>query len=112
MKGFGQGSAEFVDAFQRIVEGDNRAVARVLFYIIDHIISREPLGIVAGHEVPHHDLVFPAQPSILAQTHPTMRRTEVMAVDIGIGLLDIIAILLNGMSQSANMVMRVIANLV
>ena len=35
-----------------------------------------------------------------------------MAVDIGIGLLDIIAILLNGMSQSANMVMRVIANLV
>ena len=35
-----------------------------------------------------------------------------MAVDIGIGLLDVIAVLLDGMSQSTDVIVRVVANLV
>ena len=63
-----QGGAQLVDTLQRVVEGDDGAVARVPFYIIDDILCGEPFGIVACDEVPHHDLVFPAQPGVLWQT--------------------------------------------
>ena len=43
----GQGGAELVDRLQRVVEGDDGAVARELLDIVDHILCRQPLGIVA-----------------------------------------------------------------
>ena len=54
----GQGCSQFVDALQRVVEGDDGAVARVVFHIVDHIFGSKPFRVVARDEVPHHNLVF------------------------------------------------------
>ena len=56
---------EFVDTFEGVVEGDDRTVAGVFLDIIDHILSGEPLGVVTGNQVPHHNLVLSTQPGIL-----------------------------------------------
>ena len=74
--GAGQGGAEFVDAFQRVVEGDDGAVAGIAADIVIDVVGGEPLGIVAGDEVPHDDSVALREPVVDAVAHPTVGRTE------------------------------------
>ena len=93
------------------MEGDDGAIARVPLYIINDILGRHPLGVVAGDEVPHHDLVLSAEPGILTEAHPSMGRTHQTGVDIGIGLLYVIAILLDGVGESLDVVVGVITHL-
>ena len=74
--GAGQGGAEFVDAFQGVVEGDDGAVAGIAADIVIDVVGGEPLGIVAGDEVPHDDAVALREPVVDAVAHPTVGRTE------------------------------------
>ena len=92
------------------MEGDDRAVTGVFLHVVHHLFGRQPLGIVAGDDIPHHHLELPAEPGILAQAHPTMGRTHQSTVDIGVGLLHIITVFLDGMSQAADVVMGVVAH--
>ena len=94
------------------MESDDGTVARVPLYIIKNIVGRHPFGVVSGDEIPHHNLVFSTQPGVLCQTHPTMGRTNVVAVDIGIGFLHVVTVFLDGVGEADNMVMGVIAHLV
>ena len=98
MDGFGEGSAELVDGFEGVVEGDDRAITRVPLYIINDIFGCHPFGVVSGNEIPHHNFIFSAEPGILGHSHPSMGRTYVVALDVGIGFLHIIAVLLDGVS--------------
>ena len=94
------------------MEGDDRAIARVPLYIIKHIFGRHPLRVVTRDEVPHHDLVLPAEPGVLRQTHPAVGRTYIVAVDVGIGFLNVVAVFLDGVSEPDHVVMSVVAYLV
>ena len=102
---------QLVDTLQRVVEGDDGAITRVPFNIIDDILCGEPFGVVAGDEVPHHDLKLATEPGILSHAHPAVRRTDIMALDIGIGLLHIIAVFLDGVGESLNVVVGMITHL-
>ena len=107
----GEGGAQFVDALQRVVEGDDGAIARVPLYIIDDILGRHPFGVVAGDKVPHDDLVFAAEPRVLRHAHPAMWRSHVVAMDIGIGFLDVVAVLVDGVGDTLDVVVRMVAHL-
>ena len=50
-----EGCAELVDTFQGVVEGDDAAVTGVALDIVQHVVGREPFGVVAGNKVPHND---------------------------------------------------------
>ena len=108
----GEGGVELVDGFQRVVEGNDGAITRVPLYIINHIFGRHPLRVVAGDEIPHHNLVFPAEPGVLRQTHPTVWRTYIVAVDVGVGLLHVVAVFLDGVGETDHVVVGVVAHLV
>ena len=107
----GEGGTQFVDALQRVVEGDDGAIARVLLYVIDDVLGRHPFGVVACDKVPHHNLVLTTEPGVLGHAHPTVGWTHVVAVDIGIGLLDVVAVLVDGVGEALDVVVRVIAHL-
>ena len=106
-----EGGAQFVDTFQRVVEGDDGAIARVPLYIVDDILGRHPFGVVAGDKVPHDNLVFAAEPRVLCHAHPAMWRSHVVAMDIGIGLLDVVAVLVDGVGDTLDVVVRMVAHL-
>jgi len=108
----GEGGAKLVDRFKGVVEGDDTAVAGVVLHVVDHILGSEPFGVVAGDQVPHHHLVLTAEQGILRQAHPSVRRTEEVGVDIGIGLLDVVAVFVEGVADTADVVVCVVSNLV
>ena len=108
---FGEGGAKLVDTFQRVVEGDDGAVAGIFLHVVYNVFSSEKAGVVARYEVPHHDFVFPAEPCILIRSHPSVRRSYVVTVDIGVCLLYIIAILLDGVGEPLYVIKSVIAHL-
>ena len=92
------------------MEGDNGTIAGVMLYIVEHIGSCHPFGVIAGHHIPHDYLVFPGEPCILAQPHPSMRRTHQIGVEVGVGFLYIETVITDGVLESADMVMGVIAD--
>ena len=106
-----EGGTELVDRLEGVVEGDDRAVAGVFLYIVHHVLGCKQPGVVAGDEIPHHYLVLTAEPGILVGSHPAVGRTHVVAVDIGIGLLHVVAVLPDGMAQTDNVVVGVVAHL-
>ena len=110
LEALGQSGVKLVDGFQGIVEGDDGAVADVALDVVDDVVGRHPLGVVAGDDVPHHDLVAAREPGILGQAHPSVRRTEEMAADVGVGFLDIEHIVAHGVAEAADVVVGVIAH--
>lgn len=65
-----QGCAELVDAFQRVVECDNAAVAGILFHISVYLVGIEQSTVIACDEVPHYYSKVPAKSQILQRAHP------------------------------------------
>ena len=106
-----QGGAELVDRLQRVVEGDDRAVARVALHVVEHTLARHPLGVVARHEVPHHNLVLAAEPRILHGAHPAVGRPHEVAAYVGVGLLHVVAVVVQRVAESADMVVCMVAYL-
>lgn len=62
--------------FQGIVEGDDGAVAGVAHHVGKHLRTAQLLAVVAGHEVPHHNLVGSFQREILVGEHMAVGRAE------------------------------------
>ena len=53
-----QGGTELVDGLQGVVEGDDAAIAGIVLDVGEHVVGRQPSGVVARNEVPHDDAVF------------------------------------------------------
>ena len=90
----GKGGAQLFDGFERVVEGDDGAIAGIALHVVHHVVGGEPLGVVARNEIPHHHLIALAgEQGVLHWTYPPVGWTEQVAVNIGIGFLhvDIIA---------------------
>ena len=75
--GCGEGVLELLDALQGIVEGDDGAVAAVVHHIPEDVEGIEVAGVVARHEVPHHDgVTLLHEQMVCAEPHPAVRWTE------------------------------------
>ena len=107
----GEGCAELVDGLEGVVEGDDASRARVPYYIVDNALGGEPLGVVASNKVPHDNLVTAGEQEILDETHPSVRRPEEMAADVGIGMLHVVVVLVDGAVEGADVVVGVVAHL-
>ena len=110
--GAGQGIAQLLITFHRVVEGDDAAGTCVALDVAQYVGAVESFGIVAGHEIPHHDLVVVVQLVVLPPSHPAMRRSDQIGVEVLVGLLDVLQILRSGMAKSAQVVEGVIAQAV
>ncbi len=88
----GEGGAQLVDGLQGVVEGDDAAGTGVTADIVEDIVGGHPAGVVACDDVPHDDLELAAEQGILGYAHPAVRRAEEVGVDVGVGLLDVVAI--------------------
>ena len=59
------------------MEGDDGAVAAVVYHIPEDIEGIEIAGVVTRHEIPHHDgVTLLHEQMVCAEPHPSMRRTE------------------------------------
>ena len=58
------------------MEGDDGAVAGVAHHVGKHLRTAQLLAVVAGHEVPHHNLVGSFQREILVGEHMAVGRAE------------------------------------
>lgn len=74
------------------MEGDDAAGTGVTADIVEDIVGGHPAGVVAGDDIPHDDFEPAREKGILRYAHPTVGRTEEVGVDVGIGLLDVVAI--------------------
>ena len=110
--GAGQGVAQLLMTFHRVVEGDDAAGTCVALDVAQYVVAVESFGIVAGHEIPHHDLVVVVQLVVLPPSHPAVRRSEQIGVQVLVGLLDILQILRSGMAKSAQVMKGVITQAV
>ena len=108
----GEGGAQLVDGLQGVVEGDDAARAGVAADVVEYVVGGEPLGVVAGDDVPHDDLELAAEQGILGNAHPAVRRAEEVGVDVGVGLLDVVAVLVERVAYAADVVVGVVAYLV
>ena len=108
----GQCGAQLVDGLEGVVEGDDGAVAGVAADVVEDVVGAEPLGVVAGDDVPHDDLVLAAEEGVLGYTHPSVGRSEESCLDIGVGLLDVVAVLMERVADAADVVVGVVAYLV
>ena len=92
------------------MEGNDAAIAGESLYVVQHIVSSHPFGVVASHQIPHDDAELAREPGILTEAHPAMRRAHQVGVQIGVSFLDIIAVLFNGMTETAYVIVGVVAN--
>jgi len=94
------------------VEGDDAAVACIALDVVDDILCGDPLGVVACDEIPHdHLIALACEECILCRTNPSVRGPEERAVYIGIGFLYVVAVLVEGVSKAADVVVGVVADL-
>ena len=70
------------------MEGDDGAVAGVFVNLAQYLTAIELGIVVARHEVPHDDAVALAQCAVLPEAHDAVRRTEKVALDRAISVLD------------------------
>lgn len=110
LQGLRQGKAKFVDTFKRIVKRDDRSVSGVSFHVVKDVFSGHPFGVIACHDVPHDNFVFPAEPGILTESHPSMRRSKEVRVNEFVGLSGVIAIGADGVSCTTHMVVGMITH--
>ena len=57
----GHGFAHVRFGFQGVVEDNDGAVAGIVLYHIEDTVRSHVRTVIAGHHVPHDDLVLPAQ---------------------------------------------------
>ena len=100
---------QFVDALERVVEGDDATWTRVLFHVFQHLVGCETVGVVACHEVPHDDGEAMAQTYVLRVPHPSVRWPEKVAVNEVVGLQHI-AMVAAGLRNKLDVIVRVIAD--
>ena len=94
------------------MEGDDAAVTGVALDVVEHVVGGHPFGVVAGDKVPHDDAELAGQPGILVEAHPAMGRTHEVGLQVGIGFFYIVAVFVDGVTETADMVVRVIADAV
>ena len=70
------------------------------------------LSVVAGYKIPHHDAVFPFQDHILQPSHVSVRRSEQIRMEIGVGFVGIGQIVPAQVFESADMIEGVVADAV
>lgn len=103
---------ELLDTLQRVMEGDDRTVSCEQHDVAQNIVGIEVPGIVSRYEVPHHDSVLASESPICMKGHPAAWRTEEMAMDECVCLLDVLTIATDRMGQRTPMVERMVAHLV
>lgn len=108
----GQGGAQLVDGLDGVVEGDDAAGTGVAADVVEDVVGGEPLRVVTGDDIPHHDLVLAAKEGVLGNAHPAVWRTEEVGVYVGVGLLDVVAVLVERMAYASDVVVGVVAYLV
>lgn len=104
--------AQFVDAAQRVVEGDDGAVAHVTFDIFEDIISIEASGVVACDKVPHDDGVVSADAYVLLVAHPSSWGTEEVGVYVVVCFIGIAQVARAGDGDAPYVVVCVVAKTV
>ena len=102
---------EFVDTLQRVVESDDGTVAGIAFHVLKHLVGIESLGVVARHEVPHHDGEMMAHLDVLSVAHPSVRRSEEFRLNEAVGFVHVPYIIF-GMHQPGDVVVGVVAHTV
>lgn len=58
------------------MEGDDGAITGIAHDVGQYLWATEFLAVVAGDEIPHHNLVFPLQHHVLCPAHVAVRRAE------------------------------------
>ena len=108
----GQGVLELVDAFERVVEGDDAAVSGVAFHVVHHVLGCEQTAVIARYDIPHHDFYADvSQDAILYHPNPAVRRSEEVGVEDVVGLLDVGKVSPGTMAKARDVVEGVIAYL-
>ena len=94
------------------MEGDDATVACIALHVIDDVVCRNPLGVVACHQVPHHNFeVFP-EPVVLTPAHHSVGRTEEVGVDKLVGLEGVDDVGYRPVLEGSQVVIGVVAYLV
>ena len=94
------------------MEGDDATVACIAFHVIDDVVCRNPLGVVACHQVPHHNFeVFP-EPVVLTPAHHSVRGTEEVGVYKLVGLEGVDDVGYRPVLEGSQVVIGVVAYLV
>ena len=94
------------------MEGDDGATTGVFHHIGQNLWATKFLAIVAGDDVPHHDLIVVAQHDILLPAHPAMRRTEQAGVEHFVGKVGIFQVAGTGVATATDVVVGMVANAV
>src|SRR3712207_9209352 len=94
------------------MERYDTAVAGKPLDIIEHILARKPLGIVAGDQVPHDDGVLAGEPPIDAGPPPAVGGGGKMGGDKLVGLACVQGIAKRPVLKRAHVVGCVVGNLV
>lgn len=110
--GAGQGIFHVLFRFQGIVERDDGAVAYIFLHLGKYLPAVQPFAVVAGYKIPHHDAVFPFQDHILQPSHVSVRRSEQIRMEIGVGFVGIGQIVPAQVFESADMIEGVVADTV
>ena len=100
---------KIVDRAERVVEGDDGAVAGVLAHLAQYLAAIEFGIVVAGYEVPHDDAVSLAQRTVLSEAHDAVRRAEEVGGEVAVGLVDIGDVSLGALLESLEVVEGVVA---
>ena len=107
-----QGEEEFVETLHGVVERDDAARTGKALHVVQDVVAIQALGIVARHEVPHHDAVTLLDKHILLPFHPAVGRTEEVGFQIDVGLIDVAHITADAVAQTADVIEGVVAETV
>ncbi len=97
--------------FGLIVESDDRAVADILFHVGNYLIGIEAVGVVACHQIPHHESVFLAQEVGVTESEPSVGWAEELTLYQHVCLLHIGKISFRAIGECRDMVHGVIAHM-
>ena len=93
------------------MESDDGSVAGVPLDIVEDVLGRKATTIVAGHKVPHNNLVTKmAHGSILYGSHPSMRWAEELRLQDFIGTMAVVEVLPTAPTKTSNMIVGVVAD--
>lgn len=101
---------QFVDAFERVVKSDNRAVAHVSFDVVEYVFGSHPFRVIARNYVPHHHFIFSAEPGILRPAHPPVWWAEQVRVYQLVGAIGIVGVSVYRVLETADVVVGVVAH--
>ncbi len=105
----GKRMAQIIPRFNRVVENDYRAVARISLDNLDDLFGREIAVIVAGDDVIHYNAVVLLDFPGLIPHHQSVWRPEEMAVDQTVGFGNVTCVAVERSAESRQMMHGVIA---